>query len=229
MKNSEAYLELFDKIHVLNEKLDSQERKTALTDRYLLYEKDMLITRERLRKAHLKAKKEYLNNLDSNQTTNNPKTKLVGFSLLSITLVVLAWLILGKKDTVSRFDMYYEEYPMVELTRSASDNTAQILNYYNSGQYALFIDSSKDLELEHKSFYRALSFMKVGKYDDALSELDKLTTLDENKLPINYYKALAELESRQLSKAKESLARVKPKFKYYKQRADLLLSELKEK
>ena len=178
----------------------------------------------------LKKRLQELDALDTSETTTSGVKKF-NFGMLS-RIAIAAIFIVGAFFVINQFTAsdtifvsYFDACPNTYLpvTRGTTTQNAQFeaFKYYESGDYLKAEKTFKDLLASENNFnlrfYYAMSLMNQEKYDLALNELNKLTTITfDYQVESLWYAALIQIKNNNKETAKKHLQTIlelNPKYK----------------
>jgi len=133
------------------------------------------------------------------------------FLRIAASLVLISSLIFYlSRDKKSLFDQYYQPYPNYELTTSRGDDSLtirqQAYRAYDAYDYARAIQlfSLMNAPSAADYFFRSISYIQIGNYQDALLDLQKVIDQEDKNyiLPARWYSALIHLKLENQDEAK---------------------------
>ena len=138
----------------------------------------------------------------------------------------------GLFDKQLEYNALYEPYPyLLNMRNGESSNIQDAIEAYVSDDfeqaYSLFSKVPEDSLSQGLTFYRAISAMSIGKYQEALADFDNTSQGSENAYyqQTHWYQALAFWQTGQNKNALNTLMRIAPgDFKY--EEAQKLISQL---
>lgn len=134
------------------------------------------------------------------------------------------------------FQRYFDPYPLVSVVRGDEPAAqASPLQFYAGGNYEKFAQlmENGDLsQLKIKSSELLLAYgnslLALGRPEDAIRELNKITQGEKYYMDAQWYLALAHLNQENLEKSRELLLQLIEQQSFYQSSARKLLEEIKE-
>lgn len=226
MNQEIEFTDLYDKLLSSSVVLTEEEKLMVESVEFNEFKEQMQSVLGLNRKEHLVRKKEYLKSLDKVQPSIITSKYFLGVCIGVI--VVLAGLLISKFFKKDLYGSYFENYAMVELSRSSdqSHNTSSGFILYSQENYAEAISALVGKSDNSSLFYLAISHMQIGNHEKALDVLIELESRNNLQYPINYYKGLCLLKLQRNEEARLSFLAVGSRFDYYHKKALRVLREL---